>query len=120
MFLCGTKIPKPDWDLIRKEIGNIFDITAQYGCPTEILMRDVRTLAYSPNNAAEWVKIAREESKRENILGIINEAIDLRDETYAKINHPEEGNLKAYYRKTTEDFLKSLDALCEKLGEAIK
>ncbi|MBR5611297.1 MAG: hypothetical protein IKW65_07275 [Bacteroidales bacterium] len=63
---------------------------------------------------------AREESKRENILGIINEAIDLRDETYAKINHPEEGNLKAYYRKTTEDFLKSLDALCEKLGEAIK
>ena len=64
--------------------------------------------------------VAREESKRENILGIINEAIDLRDETYAKINHPEEGNLKAYYRKTTEDFLKSLDALCEKLGEAIK
>ena len=63
---------------------------------------------------------AREESKRENILGIINEAIDLRDETYAKINHPEEGNLKAYYRKTTEDFLKALDALCEKLGEAIK
>ena len=63
---------------------------------------------------------AREESKRENILGIINEAIDLRDEIYAKINHPEEGNLKAYYRKTTEDFLKSLDALCEKLGEAIK
>lgn len=63
---------------------------------------------------------AREESKRENILGIINEAIDLRDETYAKINHPEDGNLKAYYRKTTEDFLKSLDALCEKLGEAIK
>lgn len=63
---------------------------------------------------------AREESKRENILGIINEAIDLRDETYAKINHPEEGNLRAYYRKTTEDFLKSLDALCEKLGEAIK
>ena len=63
---------------------------------------------------------AREESKRENILGIINEAIDLRDETYAKINHPEEGNLKAYYRKTTEDFLKSLDALCDKLGEAIK
>lgn len=63
---------------------------------------------------------AREESKRENILGIINEAIDLRDETYAKINHPEEGNLKAYYRKTTEEFLKALDALCEKLGEAIK
>ena len=63
---------------------------------------------------------AREESKREKILGIINEAIDLRDETYVKINHPEKENLKAYYRKTTEDFLKALDALCEKLGEAIK
>lgn len=57
-------VEKPDWDLVRKEIGNIFDITAQYGCPTEILMRDVRTLAYNPNNAAQWVKIAREESKR--------------------------------------------------------
>ena len=57
-------VEKPDWDLVRKEIGNIFDITAQYGCPTEILMRDVRTLAYNPNNAAQWVKIAREESTR--------------------------------------------------------
>lgn len=63
---------------------------------------------------------AREESKREKILDIINEAIDLRDETYAKINHPEKENLRAYYRGVTEDFLKALDALCEKLGEAIK
>ena len=63
---------------------------------------------------------AKDESKREKILDIINEAIDLRDETYFKINHPQKGNIKAYYRQTTEDFLKALDALCEKLGEAIK
>lgn len=63
---------------------------------------------------------AKDESKREKILDIINEAIDLRDETYFKINHPQKENIKAYYRQTTEDFLKALDALCEKLGEAIK
>ena len=57
-------VEKPDWDLIRGEIGNIFDITAQHGCPTEILMRDVRTLAFEPNNAVQWVRIAREEAKR--------------------------------------------------------
>lgn len=63
---------------------------------------------------------AKDEAKRESILNVINEAIDLRDETYSKINHPEKGNIKAYYRSVTEDFLKSLDALCEKLGETIK
>ena len=66
------------------------------------------------------MSFAREESKREKILDIINEGVDLRDETYAKINHPEKGNLRAYYRQTVEEFLKALDALCEKLGEAIK
>lgn len=63
---------------------------------------------------------AKDESKREKILDIINEAIDLRDDTYSKINHPEKENIKAYYRALTNDFLKSLDDLCKKLGETIK
>ena len=41
-----------------------FELTAEYGCPTEVLMRDVRTLAYQPHNATEWVRIAREEAGR--------------------------------------------------------
>ena len=57
-------VEKPDWDLIRSEIGNVFDITARHGCPTEILMRDVRTLGFEPENAVRWARIAREEAKR--------------------------------------------------------
>ena len=55
---------EPDWEQIRKEIRNAFEITAQYGCPTEVLMRDVRSLAFQPDNPARWAKIAAEEAGR--------------------------------------------------------
>ncbi len=57
-------VEKPNWDLIREEIRNAFSVTARYGCPTEVLMRDIRTLAYRPENAVRWVQIAREEAGR--------------------------------------------------------
>lgn len=57
-------VEKPDWDLIRAELRNVFEITARYGCPTEVLMRDVRTLAFDPGHAPAWAKIAKEEAKR--------------------------------------------------------
>jgi len=57
-------VANPDWDVIRQEIAKVFAITAEYGCPTEVLMRDVRTLAYSPTHAADWVRIVREEANK--------------------------------------------------------
>ena len=57
-------VKDPDWDMIRKEIRSTFELTAQYGCPTEVLMRDVRTLAFCPENPVRWVKIASEEADR--------------------------------------------------------
>lgn len=57
-------VKEPDWEQIRKEIRNAFEITAQYGCPTEVLMRDVRSLAFQPDNPARWAKIAAEEAGR--------------------------------------------------------
>lgn len=57
-------VKDPDWDLIRREVANVFRITAEYGCPTEVLMRDVRTLAYDPNHAANWAKIVLEEGRK--------------------------------------------------------
>lgn len=55
-------VPRPRWDVIREEAAKVFALTAEYGCPTEVLMRDVRTLAYSPTHAADWVRILREEA----------------------------------------------------------
>ena len=57
-------VANPNWDLIRQEIRQVFELTAAYGCPTEALMRDVRTLAYSPEHASKWVQIVREEGSR--------------------------------------------------------
>ena len=57
-------VDSPDWDLIRQEIRQVFQLTAEYGCPTEALMRDIRTLAYSPTHASNWVRIAKEEGAR--------------------------------------------------------
>ena len=57
-------VSNPDWDLIRREVANVFRITAEYGCPTEVLMRDVRTLAYNPTHASNWAKIVLEEGRK--------------------------------------------------------
>jgi len=57
-------VEQPNWELIRKEIRDAFEITARYGCPTEVLMRDVRSLAFNPENPVRGTQIALEEAKR--------------------------------------------------------
>lgn len=57
-------VAAPVWEDIRQEAAKVFSLTAENGCPTEVLMRDVRTLAYSPTHAADWVRILREESRK--------------------------------------------------------
>lgn len=60
-----------------------------------------------------------DDAKREKITEVINEAIDLRCETYSKVNHPDKENVKAFYRATTEGFLTSLDAIYDKLSKVV-
>ena len=55
---------KIDEDAIRACAREAFSITKEHGCPTEVLMRDVRTLAGKKSNAIRWVEIMREEAKR--------------------------------------------------------
>lgn len=57
-------VDQPDWALIRQELRSMFETTARYGCPTEVLMRDVRSLAFRPENPTLWTKIALEEARR--------------------------------------------------------
>jgi len=49
---------------IRKGLRTTFDATARNDCRVEVLMRDVLTLSWNPDNIIRWVQIAREESKR--------------------------------------------------------
>jgi hypothetical protein len=53
-----------DEDAIRACAKEAFTVTREHGCPTEVLMRDVRTLAGKKENAIRWVKIMQEEIER--------------------------------------------------------
>jgi hypothetical protein len=47
---------------IRNELRTAFTAAKRHNCPTEVLMRDVLTVASNPNNLIRWVQIAREEA----------------------------------------------------------
>lgn len=57
-------VEKPDWELIRRELRNVFAVTAEYDCRVNVLMRDIRTLAFHPENASVWAAIALEEAEK--------------------------------------------------------
>mgnify|MGYP005842974945 CR=1 FL=1 len=54
-------VPNIDEELIRKSIRDI--IRTAKGCVLEIIMKDNNTLGGNPNNAFDWVRIAREEAE---------------------------------------------------------
>ncbi len=72
------------------------------------------------SDAVISLNFAKEEKKKEKILNIINEVIAIRDETFAKINHPDSKNPKAFFHTLGEDFVKAIDAQYDKLSKAIK
>ncbi len=53
-------VPNPDWNGIRSYLRSAIE-TAR-GCCLEIIMKDNHTLSNCPENAVEWVRIAREEA----------------------------------------------------------
>jgi hypothetical protein len=54
--------PNPDWDSIRKELGEFIQATKD--CHVEIIMKDNHTLGHNPTNADTWCNIARQEIAR--------------------------------------------------------
>ena len=45
----------------RRELRETFTAAYRYGCPAEVLLRDVVTLSWNPYNAIRWTELAREE-----------------------------------------------------------
>jgi hypothetical protein len=52
-------VPGVDWDVVRKELRESLEKVK--GCVVEVIMKDNHTLGKRPENAVEWVRIAREE-----------------------------------------------------------
>jgi hypothetical protein len=56
--------PVMDEESARRELKDTFLATRKHGCPVEVMLRDVRTFSWNPNNAINWVNMAREEAER--------------------------------------------------------
>ncbi len=61
----------------------------------------------------------QDEAKGEQMVALANEALDLRDEVFCKINHPE-GDRRAYYRNLMDELFGALDVLYDRLSEIVK
>lgn len=51
-------VPDPDWEAIRNYLRRAIDITKE--CRVEIIMKDNHTLGCRPENAVEWVRMAKQ------------------------------------------------------------
>jgi hypothetical protein len=54
--------PVMEEDSARKELRETFHAAKKHGCPAEVMLRDVMTLSWNPENAINWTRIAREEA----------------------------------------------------------
>ncbi|MHB1348018.1 MAG: hypothetical protein ACYCXK_11065 [Candidatus Humimicrobiaceae bacterium] len=53
-----------DEESARSQLRNTFYAAKKHGCPTEVMLRDVMTFSWNPENAVNWTRIAREEASR--------------------------------------------------------
>ena len=65
-----------------------------------------------------WVYLYMNEAKnKEEIMGIINEAIDLRNDLYDKVNKPNKENIKGHYKSINKDLFTGVDILFQKISK---
>lgn len=62
-----------------------------------------------------------EEVAAEKVESLMNEANDLAEDLFTRVNHPaKDAKKKAYYREIVADLYKGLDSLCERLSSLAK
>ena len=49
-----------DQKLVRAEIRSALDACARHGCPLEIVLKDISTVGYKPQNLIDWVRTVME------------------------------------------------------------
>ncbi len=58
--------------------------------------------------------------KYEEAVSLIEDAVDLRNKLYDKINHPDKTNMKMHYKAVNEELLKGVDSLFLKISALVK
>ena len=64
--------------------------------------------------------MVHEDDNMEGIEKLINEASDLADSLFDRVNHPDKNAIKAHYKAVSADLLKGLDGLYERLSAIAK
>ena len=54
--------PIMEEEMARVELRSTFRAAKKHCCPAEVMLRDVMTLSWNPENAINWTRIAREEA----------------------------------------------------------
>ena len=68
-----------------------------------------------------WVFVYLNPNKKtEEALAVINEAVDLRNELYDRVNNPDKENIKKHYVAINADLLKGVDSLFLKISDLAK
>lgn len=60
------------------------------------------------------------EQKAEEAVEIIGEALNLREELYNRVNHPDKENIKAHYRAVNRALLEGVDNFFEKISQLVQ
>ena len=67
-----------------------------------------------------FAMIHPEDEKTTGAEKLIDEACDLANNLFDRVNHPDKKNVKAHYKAVSQDLLSGMDALCEKLSALAK
>ena len=49
-----------DADYVRKHLSDTRDVCRRYGCPLELILKDISTIRYEPQRLTRWGEIAME------------------------------------------------------------
>ncbi len=58
--------------------------------------------------------------KDEEVINIINDAVQLRNELFQRVNNPNKEKVKAHYKAINQDLLSGIDTLFQKISDLSK
>ncbi|HPS25585.1 MAG: hypothetical protein WC110_09640 [Bacteroidales bacterium] len=60
------------------------------------------------------------DKNEDEVIAVINQAVELRDRMFDRINNIQDNPVKPYFKAIKEDLIKEVDALFQKISELAK